>query len=226
MKTLPCAALLLLALPSTACATPPEPGPSSSLPEYARPRAESLRPDEYEASDVTRYRTVTREDFRASEPPVAIGADARKMGAFTCANIVPDGDPQVSFGQRADGTRIARLERAGFHAVMDRGCSWWNEEARLDPAYMLEHEQIHFALTEIHARRLSARMRDVEVVARDPQSAAAEIQGVYDRLARETSEALVRDSTRFDEETSFRFAPEAQRRWLRTVEQELVELAP
>ena len=224
------AALLPIALLLAACASAPASSPvvarESSLPEYARPRAETLRPEDYASTDVTRYRRLTREDFRGSEPPVHIGANARSMGAYTCANIVPEGDPRVSFAMRADGTRVARLGSATFHAEMDRACSWWNPEARLDAAYILEHEQIHFALAEIAARRLTLRTREVEVVARDPRSATAEIQRAYDSLAREASRELVRESTRFDEETSFRVAPEAQRRWLRYVEQQLAELSP
>jgi len=217
---------LLTGLFLLACASPPAPSPGSSLPDYARPRAQTLRPEDYRATDVTRYRSVTRDDFRASRPPVELGANARNMGAFTCVNVVPDGDPNVRFSLRGDGSQVARLDRASFHAEMDRSCSWWNEQGRLDPAYVLEHEQIHFALTEIEARKLTARIREVELVARDPQSATAEIQRIYDRLAREASEALVRDNTRFDEETSFRFAPDVQQRWLTTVEQELAELTP
>jgi hypothetical protein len=222
----PCPLLLLTALLLPSCASPPTPSAPSSLPEYARPQAETLRPDQYTATDVTRYRAVSREDFRAERPPVAIGDNARNMGAFTCANIVPEGDPQVSLTTRSDGARVARVERAHFHAEMDRGCSWWNDAARRDPTYILEHEQIHFALTEIQARRLTEQLRALEVVVRDPRRASARIQREYDRLARESSEALVRESTRFDEETSFRFAPDAQRRWLRYVEQELAATAP
>ena len=185
-----------------------------------------MRLEEYAATDVTRYRDLTRSDFRAAKPPAHIGANAKHLGAYTCTNIVPDGDPNVAYAQQPDGTITARLTSATFHAEMDRGCSWWNERSRLDSAYILEHEQIHFALTEIHARRLTRRMRGVEVTARGPQAATVEIQRIYDRLAQESSQELVRDSTRFDQETSFRVAPEDQRRWLRTVGQELAELGP
>jgi hypothetical protein len=44
---------------------------------------------------------------------------------------------------------------------MNRDCSWWNEKATMDAAYVLEHEQIHFALTELGARSLSANAAQI-----------------------------------------------------------------
>jgi hypothetical protein len=221
-----CATWLLLPLLLTACTHRPETSPPSSLPEYARPHAETLRPEQYAATDVIRYRAVTRSDFRAATPPAQLGGNATRLGAYTCTNIVPHGGPSVTFAPRPDGTMMARLANASFYAEMDRSCSWWNAKSRLEAPYILEHEQIHFALTEIQARRLTARMQGVEVAARDPQAATREIQKIYDRLAQESSQELVRDSTRFDEETSFRISPTVQKRWLHTVERQLTELSP
>lgn len=217
------ASLLPLSL-LLACASATPPSAPSSLPDYARPRAQTMRRDDYAATDVTRYRQLTREDFRATRPPAAIAGNEKHMGAYTCATIVPQGDSRVVVASRPDGTRVARLDDTRFHAEMDRGCSWWNRETRLDPAYILEHEQIHFAMTEVQARRLTAQVRGLEAIARDPQRTTEELQRGYQRMAEEATQALVRDSTRFDEDTSFNFSPEVQRRWRRTVEQQLAEL--
>lgn len=211
------ACVLLAPLLLTACAS----GPPSSLPDYARPRAETMRPDEFTGTDLIPYRAVTRDDFRAARPPAHIGDDAKYMGAYTCGVIVPDGVPGARFDQRPDGSRVARLDPAGVHAAMDRECSWWNDEARLDPAYVLQHEQIHFALVEIEARKLTARLEALEVEARSPQQATRELQKSYDRMTKEAADSLVRESTRFDEETSFRHAPAVQDRWMATVEAQL-----
>jgi hypothetical protein len=211
----------LLSLLLAACAAK-QPLPSTtSLPDYAQPKAETMRAERYTATDTIRYRALTRDDFRGAQPPRQLGDNAKSMGAFTCASIVPEGDPRVSFHRKPDGGTVARLERATFHAEMERACSWWNAEVRLDGAYILQHEQIHFGLTEMQARRLTARMQDVEVVARSPEQATREIQQIYDQMATESSEDLVRDATSFDQETSFRYAPEAQARWMRFVEQEI-----
>jgi len=153
--------LLLLSAVLAACASPQPPAeaPSqgSSLPEFARPHAERMRPEDYVATDVIRYRPVTRADFRASQPPARIATNAARMGAYTCVHILPVGDPRVKVQPQPDGSLVARLGSVQFRAQMDRGCSWWNDETRLDPRYVLEHEQIHFALAEIQARRLTGR---------------------------------------------------------------------
>ncbi len=185
-----------------------------------------MRPEDYVATDVIRYRPVTRADFRASQPPARIAANAARMGAYTCVLILPVGDPRVKVQPQPDGSLVALLDSVRFRAEMDRSCSWWNDQTRLDPRYVLEHEQIHFALAEIQARRLTAEIRSIEIVERDPRRANQEIQRAFDRTAREATEALVRENTRFDEETSFRFVPTVQKRWLREVEQQLAELPP
>jgi hypothetical protein len=227
---LPSCVLLLLLAVLAACVSPqPQteaPSRGSSLPEFARPHAEPMRPEDYAATDVIRYRQVARADFRASQPPARIATNAAKMGAYTCVHVLPVGDPRVKVQPQPDGSLVARLESVRFRAEMDRSCSWWNDETRLDPSYVLEHEQIHFALAEIQARRLTAEIRSIEIVERDPGRANQEIQRVFDRAARESSEALLRENTRFDEETSFRFVPAVQKRWLRAVERQLADLPP
>ena len=47
----------------------------------------------------------------------------------------------------------ATLAAPRFRAVFDRLCSWWNPRSNF-PKYLLQHEQIHFDLTEIAALEL------------------------------------------------------------------------
>jgi hypothetical protein len=44
---------------------------------------------------------------------------------------------------------------------MSRQCSWWGSEDELPEEQILEHQQIHFAIDEIEARRLNARAGDI-----------------------------------------------------------------
>lgn len=211
-------AALLLATGLVACAP---------LPQHARPQAGIMDPAEYSASDVVRYRKLSRADFRAGAPPPSVAAHATSFGAFTCANVVPESATRVRFDPGAQpDTWVARLEGTAFHAEMDRGCSWWNPaELPVPSEYVLEHEQIHFALTEIHARRLSAALREVRMPTSSPDDAAAELQRRYDALLRAAMEDLLREATAFDEDTSFRYEPARQRRWLERVERALAETA-
>jgi len=195
----------------------------STLPEHARPRAGVMDPSAYQATDTIRYRKLTRADFRAAAPPAHVAEHANSFGAFTCANVVPDGMTRVRFDPtREKGTWLASLENAAFHAEMDRGCSWWNPKGPEVPAaYVLEHEQIHFALTEIQARRLNAKLREVRMETDSPESAAAELQGRYNEALEEATKELLRASTDFDEDTSGSYEPARQARWRERVESDL-----
>lgn len=122
----------------------------------------------------------------------------------------------------------ARFDRLGFLAVMDRRCSWWNDtQTVLPPDYVLEHEQIHFALFEVEARRLDARSDEImaraRAVAATPAAAAAEVErAVKQELEAALHSALERNRA-FDEETSFGHSPARQRRWRARVDRELTE---
>ena len=196
----------------------------STLPDHAPPRAGLMRPADYRATDVIRYRAITRADFRAAAPPAPVAEHAKSFGAFTCASIVPAGMTRVRFDPDREPERwLGRLENTAFHAEMDRGCSWWNpEKVPVPAAYVLEHEQIHFALTEIQARQLAARLGAVSLRTDSPSpTVASELQKRYDALLEAARDELLRTSTEFDEDTSGGYEPERQKRWLERVEAEL-----
>jgi len=194
----------------------------AALPDHARPRAELMDPAAYRPGDAIRYRALTRADFLADEPPQQVAAHAAFFGAFTCASIVPEGMASARFEPtREAGVHIARFEGVGFHAEMDRECSWWNPTGKAPSAYVLEHEQIHFALTEIQARRLEAAMREFRLRTDDPQAAGDELGRHYNALLESARDELLRAATRFDEETSGSYEPERQARWRARVEAEL-----
>jgi hypothetical protein len=195
----------------------------STLPDHARPQAEVRDPSAYRATDPIRYRAITRADFRAATPPAQVAAHAKSFGAFTCASIVPKGVTRARIEpDREPGIWVGRFENTAFRAEMDRACSWWNpEQVPVPAAYVLEHEQIHFALTEIVARRLGARLREVRLRTDSPASAGAELQKRYDALLEASRTELLDTSTEFDDDTSGSYQPERQARWLARVESEL-----
>jgi len=195
------------------------------LPEHARPHVEVVDPSELRAGDPVRYRKLAREDFLASAPPAAVAAHAARFGAFTCANVVPEGATRVRFDPgREPGTWVGRLENTAFHAEMDRACSWWNPAPLPVPSeYVLEHEQIHFALTELHARRLGPTLLAIRLPTSSQPEAAAELERRYEAELRATMDALVRESTAFDEDTSNGYEPARQSRWRARVEAELAK---
>jgi len=213
----------LLVLASLAACTASAP---SGLPDYAKPDARALGSGDYEIAHPIPYRALTRADFRATSPPAAIAQHASMMGAYTCAAVIPEEKPRLGVVYDA-GTRryVARVERMGVNGLMDPDCSWWNPNPTGLPAdYILEHEQIHFALVEIEARKLAAMLDGMDARGGDASAAAQELQRKV-QLAIDTATAvIVRRNTDFDRETSGRYQPEAQARWLARAQAELARL--
>ncbi len=199
----------------------------STLPDYARPRGELLDPSAYHATDVIRYRELSRADFRGDSPPRRVASHASKLGAFTCANIVatPTTVMPTITPDPPSGGFVARAPALRYRAEMDRGCSWWNPDgAESSETYTLQHEQIHFAIVELEARRLDEEARGLLGRGSSPEAAAAALQrSINAALQAALSRGLSR-STRFDEDTSLVHDPRAQSRWNQRVVEELGQL--
>jgi hypothetical protein len=182
-----------------------------------------IAPDAYDSTDTIRYRALSRDDFRASSMLPHLSAHAAGLGAYTCAFVIPDRDAQIRVERRGErGDYVASARALSYRAEIDRSCSWWNADQRqLSEAYVLEHEQIHFALAEIHARRLTGRTRRLESAGESPSAAAEALQTRIEQEMAAALEELREESTRFDEETSGVHDPARQARWLADVERRL-----
>ena len=122
-----------------------------------------------------------------------------------------------------------RVEGLTFRGMFSRSCSWWNGDHDLSPLYVLEHEQIHFALFEVAARRLN---RDVPRMLSSAVAEAASPDSVIALARRQIEDALQRSiaetarlNVEFDRATSGGFSPNRQEAWRLRVEKDLEELA-
>jgi hypothetical protein len=193
------------------------------LPDYAMPRVEVVEAAQLAKTDGIPYRKLTRGDFRATQAPIASASHAAQMSAFTCANVVPKGDIQMELRQRsAAGDFVARSTGASFVARMDRNCSWWNP-APSDEAsnYILQHEQIHFAIAELAARDLTKQVRQLSATGDSPEQAAAALQRAVDAVFRDVVHEMTERNADFDRDTSGRHDPELQQSWYDRVSREL-----
>lgn len=202
------------------------PPPASGIPDFARPRP--LTGDEaFLTGDVIPYRRLRRDDFRAPRPPPDLGANVEQMGAITCAAIKSLPGARFTLMRRGANVEVG-TEGLEFEASMDRGCSWWNEAARVySHDYVLEHEQVHLALFEVEARRLTRRVAEIRVSApreTAPEELAERLQRRIDREVAVATETVLERSLRFDEATSGQPHSDLQRRWLDDVERELRQL--
>lgn len=195
-----------------ACAGPGAPPPAAPVDRPAGP-------------PLIHYRRLTRADFRATAPAADRRPHGLAFGALSCIRLVPELSQTVVIDTGPDGLLSARVPRAAFYAEFDRTCSWWNP--RNDPAhwpYLLQHEQAHFAIVEVQARRLTAQVRGIAVPATVAGDAADTLRRRVARLADSTAVEIRRESDALDRDT---FHPNATRqaRWTRRLERELRETA-
>ena len=90
----------------------------------------------------------------------------------------------------------------------------WVKEVN-NPAYLLAHEQLHFDITELHARKLRKRLAEYEIGRRIRQD--------LKKLYNSTEAERVAMQNRFDEETSHSENKEAESRWRKFVAFQLAD---
>ncbi len=207
---------------------PQEPA-AKALPDYAAPVARTPTPDELRHADLIRYRALSREDFKANSLPTSLEPHATRLGALTCTHVAASSATITGERDPASGRWKAHLSEVQFVAHMDRSCSWWNPNSLKDEeAYALEHEQIHFALAELAARREHLRANQQLATFQgegDTQDAARQaVQRLLAQALGERLKLLTKVNRQFDEETSLKRDPDAQRRWRRRVERDLAAL--
>lgn len=196
----------------------------------ARPRA--FDPDLLRNGDIIRYRDLKRADFRGNEPPPETAGMHGRLGAATCVFLATDPDTAIraTAPDETNGLVRAQVEDLRFIAFMDRDCSWWNPRPMTLPAdYILQHEQIHFALFEIAARRLNHRAdeltRRMQTVTSTQQQAVDHIHRHIDiEMQRALDEILARGND-FDRETSRTYRQDRQNWWWETVSRELARFS-
>jgi len=198
----------------------------SRLPDSAAPKGGLVEPGSVDLSDAIPYRTLTRADFKGTKAPAPFAAVADRVGAATCGNVLTTPDTQLAIvGEGVQGSEMryrVSVKQLRFQALMDRSCSWWNEGvAAFAPEYVLEHEQIHFALYELGARRLNASASDIARKMQNEGSSKADLQREAEETLREAVldevETILAENRAFDEDTSLGYKPERQKVWLRKV---------
>jgi hypothetical protein len=208
-------------------------GCATTLPEYAAPKGGVVDAGQLDSSDVISYRQLTRADFRGTQAPPEFAPVAVRVGAATCGQVRTTADTTFLINWRqatpnSEKRHWVEVKKLEFMALMDRHCSWWNEKAASRaPAYVLQHEQIHFALYELGARKLNASVATISHDMAAEGSSQQEVQGraqkaLNEALQKATDELLERNHD-FDQDTSLGYRPDRQRAWLQKVTQELAE---
>ncbi|MCP4387324.1 MAG: hypothetical protein GY802_03450, partial [Gammaproteobacteria bacterium] len=165
---------------------------TTGLPDYAAPSVSVIDKSELDLSDVISYRKLSRSDFKGTEPPTHFD---ERMAAVTCVYTQPIIDKngiQIEHATTADGRQVYDItyKNLSYKALMNRNCSWWNTNPQgVDQDYVLEHEQIHFALFEIAAREWSDMPAlKFQVKADDAATMKRELKALFDRQLKQRLE--------------------------------------
>ena len=183
-------------------------------------------------TDEIRYRSLTRDDFLGESPPATMGNYEDELGAVTCVELTMKSGLQIAEVNTEAGAQTfqATISDLSYFAVMNRSCSWWNPKSKgeMPDEYVLQHEQIHFAIFEAEARRLN-RTTDEIVAEVGSGSGLTGDEAKWQLgprlcpfLDRATSAAMQR-SREFDAVTSRVYRPRDQEEWLAMIEAELAE---
>ncbi len=175
--------------------------------------------------DVVRHRTLRRDDFRAAQmSPIGIDADfepgAHVSVSLMCITVIRVWEFGSSFEARLDGLR--------YVALLDREKSWWNEEGEhVSEEWTLRHEQVHFDLAEVEARRLTREADTVvkQLVGRadTPEEAVAELQQLWAEHFEQVRQAFLEMEARYDAETRHGRNPSEQTEWFARAKRGLAE---
>ena len=199
----------------------------ASLPEYAAPKQVTIDYDDSTPRDSIAYRSLFRKDFRGAEPPPEFD---ERMAAVTCAHIEPIIDregiviDEAAMRDGSDGYHIT-LNNLRFRALLDRNCSWWNPEvSSLEEDYILQHEQVHFALFEVAAREWTeAPPVELRVKAGSRTEMLAKMRQQFERHLEQQMAELMALNREFDEQTSVGYDPEKQQEWWDRIQARLAE---
>jgi hypothetical protein len=217
-------ARLLLLLVFAAC---------SRLPDFAAPkRIDSDSAEGVESDDLISYRRLERGDFKRIGAPGQVKHGKYELGALTCGSISTSPDTQLELvtTKEPDGQvrYTGTLKILRFRSLMDRKCSWWNPTNQQHD-YTLQHEQIHFALHEIEARRLNEKaaklVKTTKVEADDKDEVVERLNALIKELLDEHVEIALKRNHDFDSDTSLGHDPKRQQEWWNTVQRELAETA-
>ena len=144
-------------------------------------------------------RPLTVADFKGRPRPNEAHA------ALTSANI--------NTGARCSGDVFAGTAQASFSP----GLSWVRDPARMTPA-LLRHEQLHFDIAEVYARRLRQQLAALRLP-------CSQLGTTFDRVSQAAYAAWEQAEDAYDRDTNHGLQPERQAQWEAQVKQQLRELA-
>src|SRR5262245_55366758 len=160
---------------------------------------------EIDESKLIAYRELQRTDYKAAAVDPAL--QGKHVGALTVIIIrsTPCMIRSVAHTLADSSYFEAVVDSFMFEARMDPTRSWWDKKLNAEDLYYLEHEQIHFAISELAVRHANAQIDEIR--SRIRASAATDTLAVrmardryYEELKRVTAESNERNG-KYDKDT-------------------------
>ncbi|WP_136806811.1 hypothetical protein [Desulfosediminicola flagellatus] len=202
----------------------------STLPEYAKPTFHATEDNAPVLKNGFGYRKLTIADFKADSLPTTYEQYHHNIQARSCISIRPAKETRIRITNNVLGGQevyMGSYSKISFEAVFNPECSWWNPHVPgRKKSYVLQHEQIHFALTELSARRMNRQYREgleqYLAIGKSFKEVQNELLEIVRSVSREVLEADIVKHTAFDEETSLYYDREVQQKWFDTVRRRLI----
>ncbi len=195
------------------------------LPDYARPKFYT-HPETAEAGATGfTYRDLEIGDFKARALPPDYQQYHDSINARSCLSIRPSGITNAQISRvpyYGNLIYVGSFTHISFEALFIPSCSWWNHtvsENKMD--YVLQHEQIHFAIAELTARKvtreITKKMQDFTAVGGADAEVKDELMKVLLDSAHELIASDLKVHTDFDEDTSMFFDQDEQNSWFNRI---------
>lgn len=158
------------------------------------------------------YKQLSWDDFRG---PTVNGQQA----AWILSTVILE-----SFESQFETTEdvvVATAKYPAVYAYMDKLGSGVRTGARNE--YTLAHEQVHFDITELHARQFAEQMKTIRGVGPDRRSATQDLYAQVEVAYEELMRRLGTMQRAYDGETTNGLRKKDQKRWAAKVEALLAE---
>ena len=167
-----------------------------------KPRAATATPAPAKSAPIvwSAVRPLTMADFQSRPNP------SERLAALTSTNI------------KAGAACRDFVFSGTVEATFEPSASWVRSPATM-PATLLRHEQMHFDLTEVHARRLRQKL-----VAFQARANCEKLQPAFDNVTKPLYVEWDRDQNRYDQETNHGLNAVRQAEWERQTQLRLEQL--
>ncbi len=200
----------------------------ATLPDYAKPQL-GVQEDIGQWQELISYRDLSIADFKASSLSGELGKHSYKLQAHTKLVVRATEDVEFSIYATQAFNKIqyrGGIETLSFEALMVPEASWWSTTIPSEKRdYVLQHEQIHFAIMELAARRMNEEVREDSSRFICYGKTREEVEELLvDKISAYITKKLtvaLAEHTRFDKETSLKYDPRVQLQWYEGITEEL-----